>query len=40
MIGASAGQGICGTCDGLVYMWELSTGNKFGAMHHFKGMHQ
>ncbi|PQQ04543.1 uncharacterized protein Pyn_31565 [Prunus yedoensis var. nudiflora] len=37
VIGASAGQGICGTCDGLVYMWELSTGNKFGAMHHFKG---
>ncbi|PQP91673.1 uncharacterized protein Pyn_09746 [Prunus yedoensis var. nudiflora] len=37
VIGASAGQGICGTSDGLVYMWELSTGNKFGAMHHFKG---
>ncbi|XP_061995172.1 uncharacterized protein LOC133713061 isoform X3 [Rosa rugosa] len=37
VIGASAGQGICGTCDGLVYMWELSSGTKLGTMHHFKG---
>ncbi|XP_050373317.1 uncharacterized protein LOC126790971 isoform X2 [Argentina anserina] len=37
VIGTSAGQGICGTCDGLVYMWELSSGTKLGTMHHFKG---
>ncbi|KAL6192894.1 hypothetical protein ACLB2K_033980 [Fragaria x ananassa] len=37
VIGASAGQGICGTCDGLVYTWELSSGTKLGTMHHFKG---
>ncbi|XP_024192657.1 uncharacterized protein LOC112196523 isoform X3 [Rosa chinensis] len=37
VIGASAGLGICGTCDGLVYMWELSSGTKLGTMHHFKG---
>ncbi|KAL0003640.1 hypothetical protein SO802_011201 [Lithocarpus litseifolius] len=36
-IGASAGHGIIGTCDGLVYMWELSTGAKLGMLHHFKG---
>ncbi|XP_038705729.1 uncharacterized protein LOC120001458 isoform X2 [Tripterygium wilfordii] len=37
VIGASAGHGITGTCDGLVYMWELSTGCKLGSLHHFKG---
>ncbi|XP_059655666.1 uncharacterized protein LOC132302749 [Cornus florida] len=35
-IGASAGHGIIGTCDGLVYMWELSTGTKLGNLHYFK----
>ncbi|CBI27851.3 unnamed protein product, partial [Vitis vinifera] len=37
-IGASAGHGIIGTHDGLVYMWELSTGTKLGSLHYFKGM--
>ncbi|KAF3431610.1 hypothetical protein FNV43_RR26341 [Rhamnella rubrinervis] len=36
-VGASAGHGIIGTCDGLVYAWEMSTGTKLGTMHHFKG---
>ncbi|GLT36955.1 hypothetical protein SLA2020_113000 [Shorea laevis] len=36
-VGASAGQGIMGTHDGHVYMWELSTGIKLGILHHFKG---
>ncbi|XP_060958697.1 uncharacterized protein LOC115700532 isoform X3 [Cannabis sativa] len=36
-IGASAGHGIIGTHDGLVYMWEMSTGTKLGTLHHFKG---
>ncbi|RVX02616.1 hypothetical protein CK203_016550 [Vitis vinifera] len=36
-IGASAGHGIIGTHDGLVYMWELSTGTKLGSLHYFKG---
>ncbi|KAK3027272.1 hypothetical protein RJ639_041218, partial [Escallonia herrerae] len=38
MLGASAGHGIMGTCDGLVYMWELTTGNKIGNLHRFEGM--
>ncbi|XP_050129574.1 uncharacterized protein LOC126606259 isoform X1 [Malus sylvestris] len=37
VVGASAGQGICGTSDGLVYTWELSTGTKIGDMHQFNG---
>ncbi|XP_068326514.1 uncharacterized protein [Pyrus communis] len=37
VVGASAGQGICGTSDGLVYTWELSTGTKLGDTHHFNG---
>ncbi|KAK2975934.1 hypothetical protein RJ640_008034 [Escallonia rubra] len=37
MLGASAGHGIMGTCDGLVYMWELTTGNKIGNLHCFEG---
>ncbi|XP_062111488.1 uncharacterized protein LOC133822987 isoform X2 [Humulus lupulus] len=36
-IGASAGHGIIGTSDGLVYIWELSTGTKLGTLHHFRG---
>ncbi|XP_041015205.1 uncharacterized protein LOC121257969 isoform X2 [Juglans microcarpa x Juglans regia] len=36
-VGASAGHGIIGTCDGLAYMWELATGTKLGMLHHFKG---
>ncbi|KAG2702523.1 hypothetical protein I3760_06G093900 [Carya illinoinensis] len=36
-VGASAGHGIIGTCDGLAYMWELATGAKLGTLHHFKG---
>ncbi|KAA8532878.1 hypothetical protein F0562_033005 [Nyssa sinensis] len=36
-IGASGGRGIIGTCDGLVYMWELSTGAKLGDLHYFNG---
>lgn len=39
-VGASAGHGIIGTCDGLVYTWEMSTGTKLGTMHHFKGKHR
>lgn len=37
-VGASAGHGIIGTSDGLVYMWELSTGTKLAMLHHFRGM--
>ncbi|KAL6573537.1 hypothetical protein OROHE_001996 [Orobanche hederae] len=33
----STGHGIIGRCDGLVYMWELSTGMKLGNIHSFKG---
>ncbi|XP_022968243.1 uncharacterized protein LOC111467538 isoform X1 [Cucurbita maxima] len=36
-IGASAGRGIIGTQDGLVYVWELSTGNKLGTLLRFEG---
>ncbi|XP_020533646.1 uncharacterized protein LOC105630963 isoform X2 [Jatropha curcas] len=36
-IGTSAGHGIIGTLDGLVYMWELLTGDKLGTLHKFKG---
>lgn len=36
-VGASAGKGIMGTHDGLVYSWELSTGTKLGILHHFRG---
>ncbi|XP_043716398.1 uncharacterized protein LOC122664583 [Telopea speciosissima] len=31
------GHGIIGTRDGLVYMWELSTGAKLSDLHHVKG---
>nr|DAD35093.1 TPA_asm: hypothetical protein HUJ06_005733 [Nelumbo nucifera] len=33
----SVGHGIIGTHEGLVYMWELSTGTKLADLHHFKG---
>ncbi|KAL3824247.1 hypothetical protein ACJIZ3_020276 [Penstemon smallii] len=33
----SAGVGLIGTSDGLVYMWELSTGMKLGKLHSFEG---
>ncbi|XVE91644.1 hypothetical protein REPUB_Repub01dG0027700 [Reevesia pubescens] len=36
-IGASFDHGIMGRDDGLVYMWELSTGTRLGVLHHFKG---
>ncbi|XP_050203355.1 uncharacterized protein LOC126653495 isoform X2 [Mercurialis annua] len=36
-IGASAGHGIIGTLDGLVYMWEILTGKVLGTLHKFKG---
>lgn len=36
-IGTSSGHGIIGRSDGLVYIWELSTGIKVGSLHHFKG---
>lgn len=36
-IGTSSGHGIIGRSDGLIYMWELSTGIKVGNLHHFKG---
>ncbi|XP_058070516.1 uncharacterized protein LOC131219413 isoform X2 [Magnolia sinica] len=34
---ASAGHGIIGTCDGLVYMWELSTGKKLANLKSLNG---
>ncbi|CAI9756151.1 unnamed protein product [Fraxinus pennsylvanica] len=30
-------RGIFGRCDGLVYTWDLSTGNMLENLHHFKG---
>ncbi|KAJ6689891.1 hypothetical protein OIU85_006208 [Salix viminalis] len=36
-IGSSSGNGIIGTFDGLVYMWEFTTGTKLGTLHHFEG---
>ncbi|KAL3511024.1 hypothetical protein ACH5RR_030425 [Cinchona calisaya] len=35
--GASVGHGIIGRSDGLVYMWELSTGIKVSNLYQFKG---
>ncbi|KAF3650096.1 hypothetical protein CQW23_25468 [Capsicum baccatum] len=35
-MGFSVGHGIIGRSDGLVYMWELSTGKKLQNLHHFK----
>ncbi|KAG6764005.1 hypothetical protein POTOM_031457 [Populus tomentosa] len=36
-IGSSSGNGIIGTFDGLVYMWEFTTGTRLGTLHHFEG---
>ncbi|KAJ9174145.1 hypothetical protein P3X46_017205 [Hevea brasiliensis] len=36
-VNTSAGHGIMGTLDGLVYMWELLTGNKLGTLLELKG---
>lgn len=36
-IGFSASHGIIGRSDGLVYMWELTTGKRLQTLHHFKG---
>ncbi|XP_040962910.1 uncharacterized protein [Gossypium hirsutum] len=36
-VSASLDHGIMGRDDGLVYMWELSTGARLGVLHHFKG---
>ncbi|MBA0743969.1 hypothetical protein Gogos_006615, partial [Gossypium gossypioides] len=35
-VSASLDHGIMGRDDGLVYMWELSTGTRLGVLHHFK----
>ncbi|KAL1198392.1 hypothetical protein V5N11_004212 [Cardamine amara subsp. amara] len=32
-----SGHGVAGTVDGLVYLWDLSTGAKLGSLHDFKG---
>jgi len=37
--GTISGHGVAGTLDGLVYMWDLSTGTKLGSLHDFKGIH-
>ncbi|CAL1395158.1 unnamed protein product [Linum trigynum] len=36
-VATSGGNGIVGTRDGAVYMWDLSRGNRLGTLHHFKG---
>ncbi|KAL4348107.1 hypothetical protein GQ457_17G015310 [Hibiscus cannabinus] len=36
-VGASFDHGIMGRDDGLVYMWEPSTGTTRSVLHHFKG---
>ncbi|TYH96539.1 hypothetical protein ES332_A12G184200v1 [Gossypium tomentosum] len=36
-VSASLDHGIMGREDGLVYMWELSTGTRLGVLHHFEG---
>ncbi|CAH2033897.1 unnamed protein product [Thlaspi arvense] len=35
--GTVSGHGVAGTLDGLVYLWDLSTGTKLGSLHDFKG---
>lgn len=37
--GTVSGHGVTGTIDGLVYMWDMSTGSKLGSLHDFKGKH-
>ncbi|XP_010477867.1 PREDICTED: uncharacterized protein LOC104756910 [Camelina sativa] len=36
-VGTVSGHGVAGTLDGLVYLWDLSTGAKLGFLHDFKG---
>ncbi|XP_057531121.1 uncharacterized protein LOC130809378 isoform X3 [Amaranthus tricolor] len=36
-VGASSGSGIIGTQEGRVYVWELITGRKLGALHDLEG---
>ncbi|EOA36038.1 hypothetical protein CARUB_v10008119mg, partial [Capsella rubella] len=35
--GTVSGHGVAGTLDGLVYLWDLSTGAKLDFLHDFKG---
>ncbi|CAN6881671.1 unnamed protein product [Brassica oleracea] len=35
--GTVSGHGVTGTVDGVVYMWDMSTGLKLGSLHDFKG---
>ncbi|KAJ0257810.1 DNA binding protein [Hirschfeldia incana] len=35
--GTVSGHGVTGTVDGLVYLWDMSTGLKLGSLHDFKG---
>ncbi|KAG2269549.1 hypothetical protein Bca52824_064104 [Brassica carinata] len=35
--GTVSGNGVTGTLDGLVYLWDMSTGLKLGSLHVFKG---
>ncbi|KAK4761150.1 hypothetical protein SAY87_006043 [Trapa incisa] len=37
VMAALSGFGVVGTRNGLVYLWELSTGNKIATLNHFKG---
>lgn len=37
--GTVSGNGVTGTLDGLVYLWDMSTGLKLGSLHVFKGKH-
>lgn len=37
VIAALSGLGVIGTHNGLVYLWELSTGRKLGTLHQFEG---
>ncbi|CDY16152.1 BnaA09g28860D [Brassica napus] len=35
--GTVSGHGVTGTLDGVVYLWDMSTGLKLGSLHDFKG---
>ncbi|CAH8390132.1 unnamed protein product [Eruca vesicaria subsp. sativa] len=35
--GTVSGHGVTGTLDGLVYLWDMSTGLKLGSLYDFKG---
>ncbi|CAN8291517.1 unnamed protein product [Cochlearia groenlandica] len=37
VVGTLSGHGVACTVDGLVYLWDLSTGVKLGSLHDFKG---